>query len=139
MSVEYGNGSHLWVLTHEDFTKLWQMVYAFAVVYATCVTLTKASILLFYKRIFGTSWPYYICMALVVAYWISIVTAWFAGCRPASYFWEQFTNPTAKGYCMNTSLFFLINSICAMLIDFAILLVPIPTSKYLYKFHDPVR
>lgn len=129
MSIPYGGGKHLWVLTFADFTTLWKMTYAFVLIYATCVSLTKASILLFYRRVFGTNIAHHICMGLVVGYWVAIITAWFSGCRPASFFWEQFTNPEAKGTCMNTSLFYFVNGICAMLIDIAILCVPIPTRK----------
>ncbi|KAF4463716.1 integral membrane pth11 [Fusarium albosuccineum] len=128
ISIPYGGGKHLWVLTFDDFTTLWKMTYAFVLIYATCVSLTKASILLFYRRVFGTSRPFYVCLFLVIGYWVAIITAWFSGCRPASYFWEQFTNPEAKGYCMNTSLFYFVNGICAMLIDVAILMVPLPTN-----------
>lgn len=129
MSIPYGGGKHLWVLTFADFTTLWKMTYAFVLIYATCVSLTKASILLFYRRVFGTNWAHHVCMGLVIGYWVAIITAWFSGCRPASFFWEQFTNPEAKGTCMNTSLFYFVNGICAMLIDIGILCVPIPTRK----------
>ncbi|RSL92461.1 hypothetical protein CEP52_013817 [Fusarium oligoseptatum] len=136
ISVPYGGGKHLWVVTLDEFTTLWKMTYAFVLIYATCVSLTKASILLYYRRIFGANWAHHVCMGLVVSYWVSITIAWFSGCRPVTYFWEQFTKPTAKGYCMNTSLFYFINGICAMLIDIAILIVPMPT---LYKLQMPLR
>ncbi|KAF4996086.1 hypothetical protein FDECE_12582 [Fusarium decemcellulare] len=135
VSIPYGGGKHLWVLTFDDFTTLWKMTYAFVLIYATCVSLTKASILLFYRRVFDTSRPFYVCLFFVIGYWVAIITAWFSGCRPASYFWEQFTNPEAKGYCMNTSLFYFVNGICAMLIDVAILMVPLPT---IYKLQMPL-
>ncbi|KAJ4264298.1 hypothetical protein NW762_005494 [Fusarium torreyae] len=127
MSIPYGGGKHLWVVTFAEFTTLWKMTYAFVLIYATTVTLTKASILVFYRRVFGSNLAHYICMGLVVGYWVAIIIAWFSGCRPASFFWEQFTNPEAKGTCMNTSLFYFVNGICAMLIDITILCVPIPT------------
>ncbi|RSL49834.1 hypothetical protein CEP54_012238 [Fusarium duplospermum] len=118
ISVPYGGGKHLWVVTLDGFTTLWKMTYAFVLIYAT------------------VNWAHHVCMGLVVGYWVSITIAWFAGCRPVSYFWEQFTKPTAKGYCMNTSLFYFVNGICAMLIDIAILIVPMPT---LYKLQMPRR
>lgn len=131
MSIPYGGGKHLWTLTFEQFTTLWKMTYAFVLIYATCVSCTKISILLFYRRVFGTNWAHNVCMFLAVGYWVAIIIAWFSGCRPASYFWEQFTKAgQVEGYCMDTSLFYFINGICAMLIDVAILCVPIPTSTY---------
>ncbi|KAH9908545.1 hypothetical protein F4778DRAFT_717585 [Xylariomycetidae sp. FL2044] len=134
LSIRSGGAEHLWVVTVPQFTALWQMTYAFVLIYATCVSLTKASILLFYRRVFGVSRPYYACLRLVVGYWVAITIAWLAGCRPASYFWEQFTDPGAEGSCMDTSLFYFVNGICAMLIDIAILLVPIPT---VYRLQMP--
>ncbi|KAG9254010.1 uncharacterized protein F5Z01DRAFT_655719 [Emericellopsis atlantica] len=126
-SIQEGGGKHLWIITFEEFTRLWQMAYAFVLIYATCVTLTKASILLFYRRLFGINLAWKINMALVLGYWVAIIIAWLSGCRPASYFWEQFTKPDAQGSCIDTSLFYFVNGICAMLIDILILLVPIPT------------
>ena len=130
LSIPNGGGKHLWGVTFAEFTRLWQLAYAFVLIYATGVTFTKASILFFYRRLFGTNWAFYVCLGLVVGYWIACIVAWLAGCRPASYFWEQFTNPDAQGTCIDTSLFYFVNGICAMLIDVFILLVPIPTCKW---------
>ncbi|CAF3501602.1 unnamed protein product [Fusarium graminearum] len=126
-SIPFGGGKHLWVVTFSEFTVLWKLAYSFVLIYATTVTLTKASILLFYRRVFGINLAHRICMGLVLGYWVAITIAWVSGCRPASYFWEQFTDPDAEGTCINTSLFYFVNGICAMLIDIAILCVPIPT------------
>ncbi|KAH7174119.1 uncharacterized protein B0J16DRAFT_375044 [Fusarium flagelliforme] len=127
VSIPYGGGRHLWVVTFTEFTSLWKMAYSFVPIYATTVTLTKASILMFYQRVFGINIAHHICMGLVIGWYVAIIIAWFAGCRPASYFWEQFTDPGTTGYCMDTSLFYFVNGICAMLIDIAVLCVPIPT------------
>ena len=108
---------------------LFQTTYAFVIVYISCVSATKVSILLYYRRAFGTSVVYYIVFALAVLHWLEVTVTWLAGCRPISYYWRQYTDPTAVGHCIDAPIFFLVNGCIGMLIDVAILLVPIPTGK----------
>ena len=45
--------------------------------------------------------------------------------RPINYFWDQYTEPTSRS-CIETTIFSLVAGIINMLIDIAILLIPIP-------------
>ncbi len=72
---------------------------------------------------------WYIVFGFTIAHGLEVTITWLAGCRPLHYFWEQFTNPMAKGKCINASLFYFINGIIGLAIDIAILLVPVRTSK----------
>jgi hypothetical protein len=81
---------------------------------------------MFYRRIFNLRWSLYFCMFLVISYWVVVVVTIFVSCRPLPYFWEQYTNPAAKGVCINIPKFFFGNGVGAMLIDVIILCVPIP-------------
>ncbi|KAK3934016.1 hypothetical protein QBC46DRAFT_429444 [Diplogelasinospora grovesii] len=129
-----GCGKHLWAVTVDEFTKLYQTTYAFVIVYITCVSTTKVSILLFYRRMFGTSIIWFIVFGFTVAHWTEVTVGFLSGCRPASYYWRQYTDPTAQGICIDTARFYFINGVLRMLINVSILLVPIPA---VYKLHMP--
>lgn len=133
LPIRWGGGYHLWVVTTEDFIKLYQTTYAFVIVYIWSITATKSSILLFYRRMFGTSITWYIVFGLTILHGLEVSITWLSGCRPVSYYWRQYTDPTAVGSCINASLFYFINGIIGMVIDISILLVPIPTSECCYS------
>jgi len=127
ISIPWGGGKHLWVVTLDEFTKLYQTTYAFVIVYITCISATKVSILLFYRRIFGTNVIWYIVFAFTCAHWAEVTITWLAGCQPIDYYWKQYTDLTATGRCINAPLFYFCNGIIGLVIDVAILLVPTPT------------
>ncbi|KAF2109445.1 hypothetical protein BDV96DRAFT_554693 [Lophiotrema nucula] len=133
-SIQYGGGKHLWVVTLEGFTKLYQTTYAFVIIYINSITLTKTSIMLYYRRIFGTSIVWWIVFCFTIGHGLEVTITWLAGCRPISFYWRQYTDPTAVGSCINASVFYFVNGIIGMLIDVSILLVPIPT---VYKLQMP--
>ncbi|OCK82620.1 hypothetical protein K432DRAFT_471464, partial [Lepidopterella palustris CBS 459.81] len=126
LSINYGGGKHLWAITSNDFIHIWKLLYAYVMIYATAVTLTKVSILMFYRRIFGITYSLYLCLFFAIGYWITIIVVINVGCRPLSYFWMRYTDPSAVGTCIDIPKFFFGNGIAAMLIDVIILCVPIP-------------
>ncbi|KAH6845776.1 hypothetical protein B0I37DRAFT_398918 [Chaetomium sp. MPI-CAGE-AT-0009] len=125
--IPWGGGKHLWVVTFDEFTKLYQTTYAFVIVYITCISLTKVSIMLFYRRMFGGGIIWNIVFALAVCHGLEVTITWLSGCRPVDYYWKQYTDPNAVGTCIDASLFYFINGIIGLFIDVSILLVPIPT------------
>lgn len=129
ISLPWGGGKHLWIVTFDEFTKLYQTTYAFVIVYITCITATKTSILLFYRRMFGTGIIWWIVLTLTICHGLEVNITWLSGCRPVDYYWKQYTDPTAQGTCIDASLFYFINGIIGLFIDVSILLVPVPTSK----------
>ncbi|GAB1214937.1 hypothetical protein ATERTT37_004118 [Aspergillus terreus] len=102
------------------------ILFAYVMIYATAVTCTKASIVMFYGRIFGFRWTLGIGLFLVIGYWITIIVTINVACRPLPYFWLLYTDPTAKGVCIDVPKFFFGNGIAAMLIDVIILCMPMP-------------
>ncbi|KAJ5360911.1 hypothetical protein N7517_010102 [Penicillium concentricum] len=127
ISIPYGNGYHLQSVTKAEFNTVWKILFAYVMIYATAVTCTKASIVLFYGRIFNFRWSLGICMFLVLGYWITIIVTVAVACRPLPYFWLVYTDPTAIGVCIDVPTFFFANGIGAMLIDVIILCMPLPT------------
>lgn len=107
-----------------------QILFAYVMIYATAVSFTKCSIVMFYRRIFGITWSLWICLFLVWSYWFTIIVVICTGCQPLEYFWTQYTTVGAEGHCINVPLFFFANGIWAMLVDVVILCVPVPIGKY---------
>lgn len=51
-------------------------------------------------------------------------------CQPLDYYWREYTDPTAKGKCINVNKFFLVMGIINMLTDVFILTIPM---RKIYK------
>ena len=99
---------------------------AIQVLYFSNAVLTKLSLLLLYRRIFGVvknfRYALWVSAFLVLGYWIACTVLAFAGCTPFARNYDK----TVPGTCVNLIDFFRWNGICNLLIDFLILLLPIP-------------
>jgi hypothetical protein len=87
------------------------------------------SVVLLYYRIFPVTWfrrVLYGLSFLVLGWWIGIVVTAGFQCRPYDYFWKQYTDPTAKGSCVDVYAFFISNAALSVFTDFLILICPIP-------------
>ncbi|KAJ5780137.1 hypothetical protein N7457_005297 [Penicillium paradoxum] len=126
ISVQYKNGWHQQSLTDSEFIALWKLLFAHMFIYSTTVTLTKSSIMMFYRRIFNLHRSLYFAMAIILGYFFAVVITIAVACRPVSYFWHQYTDPMVEGKCIDVPEFFFINGIAAVLIDVMILCVPAP-------------
>ncbi|KAJ5342621.1 hypothetical protein N7541_011745 [Penicillium brevicompactum] len=126
ISTNYKNGWHQQTLTDSEFVSLWKLLFAHVFLYSTTVTLTKSSIIMFYRRIFNLRWSLYFAMSIILGYFVAVIATISVACRPLSHFWLQYTDPSAEGTCISTSDFFLINGIISVLIDVMILCVPAP-------------
>ncbi|KAL8868716.1 MAG: hypothetical protein Q9174_004804 [Haloplaca sp. 1 TL-2023] len=96
------------------------------VLYFLNATLTKVSLLLLYHRIFGVvkkfRYALWISAFCVMAWWIATTILAFLGCTPIAYNW----NKNIDGQCVDLVAFFRWNGICNLLLDFLILLLPLP-------------
>ncbi|EXJ70398.1 uncharacterized protein A1O5_06466 [Cladophialophora psammophila CBS 110553] len=125
VSLPYGGGKHLWAVSGEDFTTIWQILFSYVMIYAGAVSFTKASIVMYYWRLFRQRWSTYLGLFLVWSYFVVVVVTINTGCQPLEYFWTRYTTPGAKGHCIDVPLFFFANGIWAMLVDVCILIIPI--------------
>lgn len=133
--VPYGGGRHIWALSAADIAAVFKITWVYSEVYATCVTLTKISILLFYERLFGRSWTTRGCMVLAFLFWVVNTVVFLAGCRPLSYYWDRYAYPDTlgaegQGTCIRTLEYNLWIGACDVIIDALLLLVPIPHCKF---------
>ncbi|RFU23554.1 hypothetical protein B7463_g12784, partial [Scytalidium lignicola] len=123
-----GIGKHIWNPTVQLGT-IFKILWAYEFLYGSVVPLTKLSIIVFYYRLFPVQafrkFLYFVVF-LVVGWWIAVFITSLTQCRPFSYFWNQYVDPTAKGKCINISAFFLGNGGASVFTDFLILLTPIP-------------
>lgn len=110
-------------------------------IYAAAVSTTKISILFFYYRIFQKQAGslFLICLGIgsfmAAAYPIIVWTTMSTACRPASFFWEEFTG--VEGTCpISISDFFLALGVINMVNDIVVLLIPIPQ---IWKLQMSVR
>ncbi|KAL8650343.1 MAG: hypothetical protein Q9226_005187 [Calogaya cf. arnoldii] len=93
--------------------------------YIPAVGLPKISILIFYLRLNpskGFRYSTFAVMAITFAFMISAILAQLLQCHPVPKVW----NPTLPGTCVDTNPLYLSNSIINTIIDFLVLLLPIP-------------
>ncbi|CAL5869863.1 uncharacterized protein PFLUO_LOCUS4094 [Penicillium psychrofluorescens] len=126
ISTKYKNGWHIQALTNHEFIVVWRLLFAHVMIYATTVSCTKASIIMFYHRIFNLQYSLWITLSIIAGYFVSVIITMVVACRPVAYFWFQYTNPAAEGSCIDVPEFFLVNGVIAVLIDLMILCVPVP-------------
>ncbi|KAL4951907.1 hypothetical protein BDW69DRAFT_201095 [Aspergillus filifer] len=124
-----GSGKHIWAVTLDQLILVYKLLYSYTFIYASSCTLTRISILFFYRRIFSPLEPslkialaagglFTLSYPLIV--WITMANA----CKPVSFFWTQFSGTAGK--CININQFFLAAGILNMLNDFFILVLPFP-------------
>lgn len=106
-----------------------QILWAYEFLYGSVIPLTKLSIIFFYYRLFPVPFfrkVLYFVLFLVIGWWIAIIVVAIFQCRPYSYFWNQYVDPTATGKCINIESFFIGNGAASVVTDFIILMTPIP-------------
>ena len=84
------------------------------------------SLLFLYQRIFGVVRPFRIALLAagfcVIGYWIACTILAFTACHPLARNWDK----TVPGTCVDLIAFFRWNGICNLIIDFMILMLPMP-------------
>ena len=105
--------------------------------YITGITLTKLSVLAFYRRTFAVSNPLkqaiWLVLAVIVAWWIAFTMSSMLQCIPIHAYW----NPKIKARCVYKYGFFLGLAIPNIMLDFVLLLLPLhPLWKLKMKFHQ---
>lgn len=107
------------------------MLFAYTWVYSLANTFCKLSVICFYRRVFGGGDQtfkgfLYFAAFLAIAYPVAVICTMLSSCRPLSYLWLEYVDPTAKGECIDVNEFFLITGVINMVIDVFILGIPIP-------------
>lgn len=88
--------------------------------------MVKISVLHFYTKIFRTrtlAYSAYAIGGVTLAYWLSTVLTAFLICRPLAFNWDKLA---IKGHCGNLAAYYLSTGIVNMLVDVAIVALPLP-------------
>jgi hypothetical protein len=126
VSGHHGLGRHIWSVPPAEAVELMRVLFAFVVLYVLTIPLIKLSVLLFYRRIFGMTYPIWFCVFLTIGYFLSGTIAFLACCRPVSYFWTQFAERSGGKCVFNLYPFYVSHAAINVATDGIILLVPIP-------------
>ncbi|KAJ6156755.1 hypothetical protein N7497_005640 [Penicillium chrysogenum] len=126
VSGHHGLGRHIWSVPPAEAVELMRVLFAFVVLYVLTIPLIKLSVLLFYRRIFGMTYPIWFCVFLTIGYFLSGTIAFLACCRPVSYFWTQFAERSGGKCVFNFYPFYVSHAAINVATDGIILLVPIP-------------
>ena len=109
-----------------------RLLYWDEILFTVCVTLSKLSVLCFYSRTFAINRTVRLSLwslgGFTVAWCISILFSIIFQCSPIQSAW----NPTVPGKCINLYAFFIGQGVPNVLIDFILLLLPLP---FLLRLH----
>ncbi|KAF7879368.1 hypothetical protein EAF04_000564 [Stromatinia cepivora] len=127
IAVHYGLGQHAQSVPPENIVPFIQVYLASELIWACSMALIKISVLLLYVRIFG-SMRYFRLLAygfgsFTIAWAIMVVFVCTFQCLPVAYQWDK---TIEGGQCINSWLFFTIGSSFDVLVDFALLILPLP-------------
>jgi hypothetical protein len=121
-----GDGRHVVAVPIDEITVWLKLQFAVVWMYAPSVSLPKLSIVCLYLRIFTTTWyrnaALGIC-AVIIANWLADWILALCICTPVTYNWDK-TIP--GGHCIDENQVLILVSIPNILLDLAILLLPIP-------------
>jgi hypothetical protein len=126
--VQLGMGHHFAVLVKDPvkFTLLRFRFWITQILYKACLQVTKLSLILLYKRIFGSvQWfkrTMQIGVIFLVCYIIEAVLVNIFECIPVAAIYDS----SIKGTCINIVPFFLFNAYFATITDFIVLILPMP-------------
>ncbi|TLD20533.1 hypothetical protein PspLS_08803 [Pyricularia sp. CBS 133598] len=133
--IPHGTGKHIWV-GPPDAAKAWAIgLFISEIVYTLTLCFVKYSTLCLYWRVFGTSKrnriPIWILAGLVTAWGIAIILASIFQCVPTQSWWQRFDpvnpmSPTEFICGVDSTQFFIGNSIPTIITDVMIIVLPIP-------------
>lgn len=97
-----------------------------SILYFSVVTAVKVSVLLMYYRIFSVDSSFrlqsLVLGAVVSAFWLASTIATLVNCRPLHYSWIGLS---LKEHCFNYNIFWMATGTAEVVIDTAILMLPI--------------
>lgn len=126
--IHYGAGKHVETITDPNHLQVFLITtYANELIYASVVTCIKGSILCLYLRIFSVNKTFakmvYTLILLVICWGIATFFSSVFQCRPVKAAWL----PILPGaHCLNYRAWLIWTNVPNIVIDFSILVLPIP-------------
>ncbi|KAI9673328.1 MAG: hypothetical protein M1829_004094 [Trizodia sp. TS-e1964] len=132
--AHFGLGKHSVRIGLDNFEKYLPLGYAFEVLYVVNITTTRFAVLLLYRRLFiarSFRIALYTISIFVLAWGITFFFLILLQCVPIPSIYTQ-----EDGYCLDRAKIFLPSAGIGIAIDFAILILPMPT---VWKLEIPRR
>ncbi|OOQ89920.1 integral membrane protein [Penicillium brasilianum] len=127
-----GNGAHVKDLDADTLMNYWKIFLANQFTYFLLCPAIKISIICFYRRVFTTprfqSFTFGL-NCLIGAWGTGIFLACAGQCRPLRAYWDH----SVEGQCFDANLFFIVNQAFNVLMDFVILVLPVPMIWNLHR------
>ncbi|KAK3343270.1 hypothetical protein B0H65DRAFT_244853 [Neurospora tetraspora] len=128
-SVNHGYGIDIWFVKFDDITTILRLFYANMLLYTVSRFFVRASIILFYLRVFPKdnklsrilTWT----MVFNVVYNFSFLCAVIFQCHPIKEFWLQWSGET-KGHCNNVPAIVWSAAATGIIFDVWLLVLPFP-------------
>ncbi|KAE8151417.1 hypothetical protein BDV25DRAFT_138839 [Aspergillus avenaceus] len=129
----YGFGKDIWTIPFDNITRIVQYTWITQMLYIASQSWVKIAFLILCHQIFpkqGLRRIIYLLLALVTAYFLIYLFGLAFECLPVSYIWTQWTGET-KGRCLNINAFGWSCAIYNIVLDLAIIAVPVYEVKKL--------
>ncbi|KAK4115989.1 hypothetical protein N656DRAFT_678482, partial [Canariomyces notabilis] len=124
--LPFGFGQHMWAVDPALLLTFFKIVFATFILYGAAVSFVKFSVLAFYARIFPRNNFKWWLISLGVAsgaWWILITLASVLQCNPVQKNWDD----SLPGYCINYLDLYIAIQVLNIVLDIAILALPIST------------
>lgn len=129
-SAQLGFGLHYWDVYAPNATRLLQMFYAVEIIYTWIKLVAKASIVLFYMRVFPSRGFHIACYACLCYCGLSATLFTFViafQCQPVSAVWDRFIS----GKCLDVNAIGYAGAILSIVEDIVLVLLPLPELRKL--------
>jgi hypothetical protein len=128
--TQHGLGRDIWTIPFENITYILRVYFFDAMIYVTSFCLTRISILLLYKRIFGhVSTTFVRCanvlILFIVGYMVAFDLALLFQCRPIKQAWEGWDGEH-EGTCVNVNAIGWSAAALNIALDIATIVLPLP-------------
>lgn len=127
--LDYGLGRRTWTLSQHELSMYVKILFSANLMFDLGLCTTKTCALLFFSRVFPAhanskwfNWAIRITHGLNICWLIGIVVASFFLCIPVEASWD----PNVQGDCSNQVPVYIGSAISSVVIDFIILLMPLP-------------
>ncbi|KAL5044960.1 hypothetical protein BDW71DRAFT_94262 [Aspergillus fruticulosus] len=120
-----GNGSYQADLSEATIQNFYKIFLANQFTYFALSPAIKISFVCFYRRVFAIQsfqWTSFAINTLIALWGAAIFVACGLQCRPLNAYWDH----TVDGHCFDSNKFIIVNQVFNVLMDFAILALPIP-------------
>ncbi|KAJ5310755.1 isoflavone reductase family protein [Penicillium atrosanguineum] len=127
-----GNGAHVKTVDAETMMNYWKIFLANQFTYFILCPAIKISIICFYRRVFTTPkfQTFTFGLNILIGAWgLGIFLACAGQCRPLRAYWDG----SVTGTCFNADEFFIVNQAFNVLMDFIILILPVPMIWNLHR------